>query len=384
MNLDSSIYRVLIKGIQNFRKKQLRNKIIEIKSLFVELNEISKNRFEDELFKNSTKVILESFDKLTIKIQDKYNIKKVKEFIDVYKKNYVTIKKLDEKIFLSLWLFSAFPDIVLEPQTKIKKDLNDLSSYLVGKINELCINDELIYDKRFFEDFNKYINKYTVYFDIFFKLDKKDKIIESIESYVTIKKNIIKIDKSQKYDKNEKQEIIKLMILNLNTVKKFILSHNKNFDFENLDKLVDEIINLENIKIKNYITVIEKKLDVKDYDYILSLLKDIQLFIKKMNKIEDLTTLEEIIDPEYIIQLIKNDLLNKDEIINFGLNLVNKITNSGSIRLSELKEEEIKKFINQNIKFNNLLANIIYINLESIYLVYDEIISFQELKTLDI
>jgi hypothetical protein len=98
-----------------------------------------------------------------------------------------------------------------------------------------------------------------------------------------------------------------------------------------------------------------------------------------MNKIKDNTILEEIIDPPYIIQLIKNELLDKDTIINFGLKLSDNITLSGSVRLSEMKKEIIEKLKDKNLEINNLLANIIYINLESIYQVLDEILSFQEL-----
>ena len=98
-----------------------------------------------------------------------------------------------------------------------------------------------------------------------------------------------------------------------------------------------------------------------------------------MNKIKVKAELEEIIDPDYIIQLIKNDLLDKDTIINFGLKLSDEITMSGSVRLSEIKNKQIEKFKEQNLTINQLMANIIYINLESIYMVYDEILSFHQL-----
>jgi hypothetical protein len=98
-----------------------------------------------------------------------------------------------------------------------------------------------------------------------------------------------------------------------------------------------------------------------------------------MNKIKTEAELEEIIDPTYIIQLIRNDLLNKDDIINFGLKLSDKITMNGSVSLSEQKKIYIQKFYEQNLTINGLLANIIYTNLESIYMVYDEILSFHEL-----
>jgi hypothetical protein len=390
MNLDSSVYRVLSKCIQNFRKKQLRKKINELKPIFNELNDLCKDRFSDDLLKDRKKIIEESFDRITIKIRNKDIIIKTKSFIDIYKKIYVPLNKFDEKLFLSLWIFSAFPDIVIEPNffnkttttttTKIKENLFNITCYIIIKINELCLNDELIMNKNFFEDFNKHINEYTLYFDLFIKQDKKEKILESIESYVIIKKNIIKIEESTKYNITEKKEIIQMMKINLEKVQKFISSQIKHFDFKNIDKIVSETLNLENLIIINYINTINKKLNHKDYNYILSILIEIQNFIKKMNKIENDVILEEIIDPEYIIQLIKNDLLNKELIINFGLKLSDYITQSGSVRLSEIRREEIEKFKKQNLNINNLLANIIYINLESIYLVYDEILSFQELK----
>ena len=72
-------------------------------------------------------------------------------------------------------------------------------------------------------NFNKHINIYTENFDAFIKEDKKIKLLETIEAYVTIKKNVIKIEDSQKYDKNEKKDIICMMIDDLNKVKKIIL-----------------------------------------------------------------------------------------------------------------------------------------------------------------
>ena len=379
MSLNSSLYKVLSRCVVNFRKRQLYKKFIDISSLFLELNEICKDRLTDDLFKKRTKIIEEAFDRLTIKIRNNNVIFKVKEFINLYKKVYNPLNKLDEKIFLSLWVFSSFSDIVLEPKTKIKENLFNITCYLIKKITKLCENPILIMDKNFLIDFNKHINIYTEYFNLFIKEDIKIKISESLESYITIKKNIIKIEESHKYDITEKKEIIHIMKNNLNKVKKFISSQIKDFDFLNVDKLVKELIIIESKMVLNYIDRIEKKINNREYDFIKTILNEIQDFIKKFNKIKSDVDLEEIIDPDYIIQLMKNDLLSSDIIINFGRNLVNIITQSGSVRLSELKIEEINNLKNKNLTINGLLANVIYINLESIYLVYDEILSFQEL-----
>jgi hypothetical protein len=379
MNLDSSVYRVLLRCIENYRKKKLYKKIIKTKPLFVELNKMCEDRFADDFVKERNRIIEESYDYLTIKIRNKDVIIQVKEFIDLYKKIYVPLKKLDEKIFLSLWIFSAFSDIVLNPKTEIKEKLFNISKYIVKKINELCVNDKLIMNKIFFIDLNKHINNYTIYFEMFLKEDRKIKLLESIETYITIKKNIIKIDESSKYNITEKKEIIIMMNNNLHKVKKFILLYIKNFDFKNIDIIVKNTLKLENLMIINYISIIEKKLNNKDYEYINTIFKEIQEFIKKMNKIKSESDLEEIIDPEYIIQLIKNDLLDKDTIINFGLKLSDEITKNGSASLSEQKKSYIQKLYEQNLTINQLMANIIYINFESIYMVYDEILSFYEL-----
>jgi hypothetical protein len=379
MILDSSVYRILSKGVLNYRKKKLYKKFNENRLLFVELNRICADRFDNDLLRDRKKIIEDSFDKLTIKIKNKNIITKVKEFVESYKKVYYPSQKFNEKIFLSLWLFSKFPDITLDPITEIKNKLLNISIYIVNKINEMCINDRLIYDNIFLIDFNKHINEYTEIFELFIKEDKKIKLLETIKAYVTIKKNIIKIEESQKYDKNEKKNIILMMLDNLNKVKKFILLFIKDFDFINIDKIIIETINLENSMIINYINVIEKKLNNREYDNILIILNEIQEFIRKMNNIKTEIDLEEIIDPTYIIQLIKNDLLNKDDIINFGLRLSNEITLNGSVSLSEQKKKEIEKYYDKNLTINQLLANIIYINLESIYMVYDEILSFHEL-----
>lgn len=379
MSLDSSVYRILSRCVENFRKKILCKKIIEIRPLFIELNKMCEDRFTDNLLKKHNRIVEESFDSLTIKIQNKDVISQVKEFIDIYKKIYNPLKKLDEKIFLSLWVFSAFPDIVLNPTTEIKDKIFNTSKYIVNKINELCINDKLIMDKTFFIDLNKHFNDYTINFDMYVKEDKKIKLLESIEAYIIIKKNIIKIEESSKYNITEKKDIIHMMYNNLHKVKKFILLYIKDFDFKNIDMIVNNAIKLEDFMIINYINTIEKKLNNKEYEYINTILKEIQGFIKQMNKIKTEAELEEIIDPDYIIQLIKNDLLNKETIINFGLKLSDEITKNGSVSLSEQKKIYIQKFYEQNLTINQLLANIIYTNLESIYMVYDEILSFHEL-----
>jgi hypothetical protein len=234
-------------------------------------------------------------------------------------------------------------------------------------------------NKIFFIDLNKHINIYTEIFNQFIKEDKKIKLLESIETYITIKKNTIKIEESSKYTITEKKDIIHMMYNNLKTVKKFILLYIKDFDFKNIDIIVKNTLKIEDFMIINYINTIEKKLNNKEYEYINTILKEIQEFIKKMNKIKTEAELEEIIDPDYIIQLIKNDLLNKETIINFGLKLSDEITKNGSVSLSEQKKNYIQKMYEQNLTTNKLMANIIYTNLESIYMVYDEILSFHEL-----
>jgi len=178
MNLNSSVHRVLLRCIQNYRKKKLHNKFNEIKSIFAELNEICADRFADDLLKDRKNIIEETFDRLTLKIKNKNVITKVKSFIDLYKKVYNPSKKIDEKIFLSLWVFSAFPDFVLEPTTEIKDKVFNISTYLVNKINQLCLDNELIMNKIFFIDLNKNINNYTEIFDQFIKEDKKIKILQ--------------------------------------------------------------------------------------------------------------------------------------------------------------------------------------------------------------
>lgn len=370
--------RVLLRGVKNYRERKLNKLMINIRSLIEELNLICKERFDDDLFISRSKIIEQSYDNLTKKIIKRDVINKIKIFIDHYKKIYQPLKPLNEKIFLSLWVFSAFPDIVLDPKffnseeiPKTKEDLFKISVYLVDMINNWSsIN---------ITNFNKHINKYTIIFDTFIKEDKKIKIGESIESYVLIKKNISKIGSSLKYNDQEKQEIIEMMHKNLIKVKKFIANQIKNFNFVNLDLIVEETINIENTMVVNYVNTIEKKLNDNQYDSILEILQDIQEFIRNMTKIDNESELEEIIDPYYIIQLIKNNLLSKDEIINFGLNLSTHITNLGSIKLAELRNKDIEKFRKQNISINKLLANVIYINLESTYLVLDEILSFQSL-----
>jgi hypothetical protein len=375
--------RVLLRSVKNYRVKKLNKLMTDIRSLIEELNQICKERFDDDLFISRKKIIEQSYDNLTKKIIKRDVIDKIKIFIDQYKKIYQPLNPLNEKIFLSLWVFSAFPDIVLDPKffnseelsniSKIKEDLFNISVYLVDMINNWS------QDNNFLVNFNKHINKYTIFFDTFIKEDKKIKIVESIESYVVIKKNINKISVSLKYNDQEKQEIIEMMHKNLIKVKKFIANQIKNFNFGNLDLIVDEIILIENTMIVNYVNTIEKKLNDGHYIAVLEILEDIQEFIRNMTKIDNEPELEEIIDPKYIIQLIKNNLLSKDEIINFGLNLSTHITNLGSIKLAELRHKEIEKFRQQNININALLANVIYINLESTYLVLDEILSFQSL-----
>jgi hypothetical protein len=379
MNRDLYINRVLSNGIKNYRKKKLREKILEIKDLIYELNEICRGRFSDNLIQTKTKTIEQSYDNLTIKISNKDFIIKISKFIDNYKKLYIPLNKFDVKIFLSLWIFSAFPDIIFNSSSSITENLVACSIYIVDKINIMCKNNDIINNKTFFENFNRYINKYCLYFDLYLKEDRKNKTLESIKSYILIRKNIIKINKSSKYNDDKKIEIINMMNRNLDKIKRFVSKQIKNFDYSYVDLLVEETLDMENIIVINYIKNIEKKLDEKNYDYILSILNEIQNFIRKMNKIKDNTILEEIIDPPYIIQLIKNELLDKDTIINFGLKLSDNITLSGSVRLSEMKKEIIEKLKDKNLEINNLLANIIYINLESIYQVLDEILSFQEL-----
>jgi len=355
----------------------------------LELNNIVANRFDDNLLDKSDKTIFKSYDTLTKKLLNKNLLSKVDKFIIEYLKIYRPMSKFSTKIFLSLWLISGYPDIILDTnffvekcKNKIKEELFNISAFIITKINDAINNEKLFQNMHFFTNFNKLINKYSILFNQYKSNDLQEKVSEAIQSWIIIKKNINKIESTNKYNDNEKKEIILMMINNLNEVKKFIDATIKNFDFKKLELIVEQSSNIESNLIKNCIQKIKLKLDNHNYEDIKRILIDIQKFIKEMNKIQSDDEIEEIIDPEYIIQLLSNNLLDKDTIINFGLQISNHITKGGSIRLSELRIEEIQKINNNISNINEIFANILYINLESIYLVIDELFAYKDLTIL--
>ena len=228
MNLDSSIYRVLIKGINNYRKKKLRKKFIDIKSLFIELNEICKNRFEDELFKNSTKVIVESFDKLTIKIQDKYNIKKY----DIINDNIIIHNKYKSEL-LNLKKYK---------NTLEQKEHDNKKQKLEQRNQEIKINS----DKLKISDFQQQIGKLK-------------SSIKSIKLTLKIDLNNFLNDYNQKKISSND---IKIIIVNL---QKELDKNNKLLDI-NIDPIINiddineyhQLINIKNILLTKKINIFTK------------------------------------------------------------------------------------------------------------------------------
>lgn len=283
--------------------------------------------------KRELKLIDVQFDFLSKKITEKNIIEHSKKFLDFKCK-----KKYNEKIFLSSFIITAFPHIVLnDVNSEIDKQLYVYSSNL--------INNFLILD----HNFEKILQDFIEYFNFWKKIDLKyitENVAESLFMIGEIKDKL----------NSEEEDLTEIINLEnkLKNQMKLISGEKKIKDYQDI----------ENLFWNKYIQ--DLKNEPPNHELTIYLLKNIFELLKEITpekyKQEYFKEYNEYLDINYFNHLIKNDV--------FEFTDFTKIFNYIIIKLKEFQSKEdddefkkweediLKKINSNNILYSELLPDI--------------------------
>ena len=230
------------------------------------------------ILKKELKLIDIQFDYLSKKISEKNIIEHSKKFL-----NYKCNKQFNEKIFLSSFIITAFPHIVLNDiNTDIDKKLYVHSSNLINIFLNLDNN------------FENLLEKFSLYFEFWKKIDLKY-ISENVAESLFMINNI----KSKMDPEEDLTEIINLENKLKNQMK--LISSNKS---------INNYEDIENLFWNKYKEDLELEKPV--HELTIYLLKNIFELLKEITpkKYQEqyFKEYDEYLDIEYLNQLIKNDV----------------------------------------------------------------------------
>jgi len=353
-------------------------RIISSTKIFTELNDIGSY---SDLFSSEEEVINMKFDNISSYISKKNNIDEInmilKYYYRWYKKDPSIHIVINSRKLLCAWLIYYSPSIIIgNIDTYDKNNLIILSQKIIielTKLSQLKNNDS--YD---IINFNKILNLYSHYITIFLEKDKIDKINYYSAEWISLQKSHDLIEKSDKYDREQKEIILKNIINDQKLIKKYMDKMMKNFDYDRLKLIINLSNNISKKIIENYKNIIEKDIVDKEFNISVKILNDIKKFILIFNRknTDDINT---HIDAEYFINLIKNNIINLDDIKIFGDYLINKICEIGSKSNEDI---QIKKWIeikSEYYKEENkiyLISELMIFSLDLINIIRNEISNY--------
>jgi hypothetical protein len=369
-------FRVIVDKLKsNFLLRKFKKSVLD--SVFItELNNIVKS--DDSLFLLEDEIIINRFENIRIYICKKDVIAEAENILNNYYRWYKydpkSMFKLTSKHLLSAWMIHHCPTIILG-------NLDSNEKYYLSIFAEKLINN--LINLTNITDFNKTILHYTDCMNIFLEQDKIDKINNYTAEWISLDKSYEMINKSNRYDPIQKE----LIFININKDKKLIEKHIKiyikNFDSNKLKKIIEISQNIAKKIIESYKVIIKIDICGKNYDICSKLLNDIKKFILIFNK-NNYYEINEHIDTNYFIDLLKNDVIKIYDIKIFGDYLIKKICGIGSISSEEenmIKWNEIKN--NYNNDYNNdssiaeLIAEMFIFSLELIEIIKNELLDYE-------
>jgi len=381
-------------------KTYQRNKVIlnlrEIKDIINKLNNFITERQESKsklspLIINYDEWLKRNYDELTNYITDKNLLNGISNFIKAYNKYYnvdTTVRKeLTNKKFLTLWVIIAFPEYILDLDYFIikKEETRAINNY---KIDLYIFAEELHTllillenpNKEILRKFNKHMNLFINALDYYLVVNKKEKVISYIKQWIELEKSQQKINKSTNYTDSEKDNhkyIIKLNKELLETHINFFTKLTDNFFNKMVESATHQILIEDKLK-EALEQVLLDNINSNNFSNITDILVQIKNFILRFTNITEETINEEI-DIDYIVQLVKHDVLTINDIEYFGQNILNNICSAGSIFLNNNQLEEWKNIVNKNRDNHKIImCKLLRLCLETINLIIDEINCFEE------
>lgn len=339
-------FRAIIERIKsNFLLKKFKT-IISSTNIFTELNVLGAY---SDLFSSENELINIKFDYISTYIKKKNIIDEINLILKAYYRWYKTDSNINiiinSRKLLSAWLIYYCPSIIIgDIDTDDKNILLNLSQKIIieltklAELAKLSENNVINYDMI---NFNKILNMYSNYITLFLEKDKIDKINYYSAEWISLHKSYNLIEKSDKYDNVQKEIILENINNDKKLIEKYMNKLIKNFDYDRLKLIINLSNNISKKIIDNYKTIIEKDIINNNFDISVKILDSIKKFILIFNR-KNVDEINSQIDPEYFINLIKNNILNLNDIKNFGDYLINKICEIGS---KSNEDTQIKKWI---------------------------------------
>ena len=283
--------------------------------------------------KKELKLIDVQFDYLSKKIIEKKIIEHSKKFL-----KYKCKEKHNPKIFLSSFIITAFPHVVLNDiNSEIDKQLFVHSSNLIN--NFLNLNQE----------FELLLEKFTNYFDFWKKIDLKY-ISENVAESLFM---INDINSKLNPEEEDLTEIINLENKLKNQMK--LISG---------EKEINDYQDIENIFWNRYIEDLKK--EPPEHELTIYLLKSIFELLKEITpekyKEEYFKEYNEYLDIKFLNHLIKNDAFIFTDFTNIFYYIINKLKEFQSKEdddgFKNWEEDILKKINTDNILYSELLPDI--------------------------
>ncbi len=377
-------FRVVVDKLKsNFLLRKFLKSLTEC-TFIDELNDIVNTNYS--LFCSKDDILIKKFDMLREYICKKSVILEVEFILNNYYRWYkydpTCMFRLTSKHLLSAWMINYCPTIILgNLDSNEKYYLNVYAEKIIMLLININKSTDNI-NNRILTELNKTILHYTDSMIIFLEKDKIDKINHYTAEWISLDKSYDLINNSARYDILQKE----LILTNINKDKKMIEKHikifMKNFDFDRLKKIIEISKNISKKIIENYKDIIYK--DIYDHKYEISskLLNEIKNFILMFNRKNDLNKNEinENIDPDYFIHLLKNNIIELNDIKQFGDYLIKKICEIGSISCEEenlIKWNEIKNNNNDNLFITKLISDMFIFSLELIEIIKNELLDYE-------
>ncbi len=371
-------FRAIIDRLKsNFLLKKFKT-IISTTNIFTELNDIANY---SDLFSSETELINFKFDNISSYISKKNNIDEINTILKAYYRWYKINPNINIIInarkLLCAWLIYYTPSIIIgDIDTHDKYNLVILSQKIIIELTKLS---ELKNDKSYdIINFNKILNAYSHYITLFLEKDKIDKINYYSAEWISLQKSYDLIEKSDKYDNEQKEIILKNIINDQKLIEKYMDKIMKNFDYDRLKLIIKLSNNMTKKIIENYKIIIEKDICDKEFNISVKILDDIKKFILIFNR-KNIDEINERIDPEYFINLIKNNILSLDDIKIFGDFLIIKLCEIGSKSNEDIQIEKWNNIKNEYYKEENkiyFISELMIFSLDLISIIKDEISNY--------
>jgi hypothetical protein len=377
---------------KKFRQKKLFENLINIKNLLLTLDEYKNPPKYINLF-DQDKQKSDRFDQLQKILMDKNNIMIIDNFLkQFYKYNNSdsnVAPKINARKFLIAWMLVGFPEYVLDTKIPASYDKNtypydiyDISLEFIKNIYLVLVklNMKTRPSNEDIRKFNKSFNIYSNCINYFLIRDKHEHLNKLLTEYVEMSYTIDSINSSSKYSDVEKTKSIELIKQTKTKVAKQIIRINSKTNLSELENFAKLNINLHTQIRSTYIRAFRDILlnDISEakFSYLKNIIQDINKSLSKVGAKKIDSEFDDKIDPDLIIQMLANGLINIQSVQAYGdylFGIITKLTSVAAIDLINKKWSDIKTTIFDQ---KTLLTDMIMLVLEEINNLYTELSEF--------